>query len=345
MANRRGRRPKSTLIPIPVGPSDRAIEDLLSPAERRKTVTCPLCSQPVPEIPGHLAAEHQTVTLEEFQQSYPDAPLEPVEVKKARERASKQRLEVSDEEGEAHPCGFDGALLEKSLKGEERTYYRRDIQNLLRRGYEPGYEVAAVAHSMTLARRVRLDVEEARVKSGGAVYQSEMLSLATDLEAKIEKGIAALERARRARIMEEGEDPVAALDREQRTAEEWIMSRIGELAERCPGCGLILTPPALPHWAFEPTRNAQGVTYYPVWSAELWKLVIDRTIPLWVMAYTLRTAPEGLLFTARRKHIDWPTWIEIEWEEQQLRTRLVADDRATPVSVELARMGGTHGSG
>jgi hypothetical protein len=298
---------------------------------------CPLCSQPVPEIPGHLEREHQTVTLEEFQRSYPDALLEPQEIKKARDRAIKQRLEVSDVEGAEHPCGFDGALFEKSLKEEERTHYRRDVENLLNRGYEPGYEVAAVAHSMTLARRVRLDVEAQRNKAGGAVYASEMLSLATELESKIEKGIAALERARKSRIMEEGADPVAALEKEQRQAEEWVLSRIGEFSERCPSCGLVLTPPALPHWAFEPTKNSQGVVYYPVWSAELWRLVLDRTLPLWAMAYTLRTSPEGLLHTARRKHIEWPTWIEIEWEEQQLRTRLVADDRALPVVVDTAR--------
>ncbi len=345
MSSRRGRPPKKPLVPIPVGPSDRAVEDLLPPSERAKTVLCPLCSQPVPEIPGHLEAEHPTVRLEDFQQSYPDAPLEPPEIKKARERAVKQRLEVTEEEGTAHPCGFDGALFEKSLKEEERRHYRRDIENLLRRGYGPGYEVAAVAHSMTLARRTRLDVEQARTRAGGAVYQSEMLSLATDLEAKIEKGIVALERARRARILEEGEDPIAALDREQRLAEEWVLAQIGEFAERCPGCGLVLTPPALPHWAFEPTKNAQGVVYYPVWSAELWKLVLNRTIPLWIMAYTLRTSPEGLLFTARRKKIEWPTWIEIEWEEQQLRTRLVADDRALPVPNEPVRTGGSNGTG
>jgi hypothetical protein len=337
MSTRRGRRPKSSLVPIPVGPSDRAVEDLLPTSERAKTVMCPLCSQPVPEIPSHLEAEHPTVRLEDFQRSYPDAPLEPPEVKKARDRASKLRLEVSEEEGAAHPCGVDGALFEKSLKEEERSYYRRDIENLLRRGYAPGYEVAAVAHSMTLARRVRLDVEAARGKAGGAVYQSEMLSFATDLEGKIEKGIAALERARRSRMQEEGENPVAVLDREQKLAEEWVESRIGEFAERCPGCGVILTPPALPHWAFEPVKNAQGVVYYPVWSSELWKLVLHRVIPLWVMAYTLRTSPEGLLFTARRKRIDWPTWIEMEWEEKELRTRLVADDRAVPVVLDPVR--------
>ena len=343
-APRRGRPPKQPLVPIPVGPSDRAVEDLLRSSERINTVLCPLCAQPVAEIPGHLEREHPTVTLEEFQHNYPDQPLEPVEIKKARERATRQRLEVTDAEVEAHPCGSDGALFEKNLKEEERVHFRRDIENLLRRGYEPGYEMAAVAHSMTLARRARFDVEMQRGKAGGAVYQSEMLDLATTLESKIEKGIAALERARRARILEDGEDPVMALDREQRLAEEWVLSRIGELADRCPGCGVVLTPPALPHWAFEPTKNAQGVVYYPVWSPELWGLVVTREIPLWIMAYVLRTSPEGLQHTARRKRIEWPTWIEMDWEEQELRKKLLGDDRAQPVIVDIARTGGSNGT-
>lgn len=336
----RGRPPKQPERDPAAITGQTAVSALLPPPDKG-LVACVICQDGVKSIPAHLLDAHPTIRLEEYRAAYPTAPLEHEKVRRDRQEAKRQAITVTEREAADHPCGTDGAMLEKNLAEEERPHFRRDCLTLLARGYLAGYEVAAVAHTMTLARRARLDIEATRAGAEGNVYQSETLDLLKELEAKLEKGLQQLERARIQRNAESGENPLAALEAEQRLAEDWVRANIGEFAERCPGCGQMLTPPALPHWAFEPAKNDQGVQYWPVWSGELWKLVVKREIPLWIMAYTLRTSPEGLRFTARRKGVAWPSWIELGWEEQQLRARLVEDDRVTPT--ELARQGESHG--
>lgn len=331
MSRRRGRPPQAPPAPpVPVTGGDRAIEELIPASERAGMVVCLVCDTAVPSIGPHLAAVHKTMRLEDYTLRFPEAPLEPEGAKEQRRAARAKRMTATDDEIAAHPCGADGIILEKAIAREERVQFRRDCQDLLKRGFVGNYEIASLAHTMILARRARLQIEQVRDEAEGEVYQSQITEFLKDLEGKIEKGLKALETTRSQRLKDTAENPLAALEEELQRAEDWIREHIGEFAERCPGCGQPLTPPALPHWAFEPVKNDQGVLYWPVWSEELWKLVLERTIPLWVMAYTLRTSPEGLKFTARRKKLEWPAWIDVVWEERELRTRLLADDKAAP---------------
>lgn len=333
---RRGRPPKIPL-PLPANATDSAVDELMGAQDRTKVVICCLCNKGVPSIPRHLEQEHFTVRVEDYQAQFPTALLEPAAVKEERKERRRQAITVTEREIANHPCGADGAIIEKNLAKEEQSLYRNDCAALIKRGYQAGHELASVAHAMTLARRLRLDIETTRADTEGQVYRSDAFDLLKDLEARIEKGIQSLEKARTTRMNEAQENPLAAMEEEMAGAEAWVQEHIGEFNERCPGCGQILTPPALPHWAFEPVKNDQGVLYWPVWSQELWKLVTAREIPLWQMCYVLRTSPEGLRFTARRKGVDWPGWIQMEWEEQQLRTRLLADDRGAPIALDPAR--------
>jgi hypothetical protein len=304
------------------------------------TVACILCEEAVKSIQEHLAAKHPTVRFDEYQQRYPTAKVVGEELETER-----QMIAVSADEIAEHPCGRDGVLIEKTLDEAERPHYRADCIALIEMGYDPGYDVAGQAHLMTMGRRARISLEATREQSKGQLHASQTLDLMNDIDDRINKGRQALEKLRLSRTKESLEDPALALEAQGRAAEEWVRGHIGELQVRCPGCTMMLTAPALPHWAFEASKDDHGNVYWPVWSRELWMLVVDRTIALWVMAYTLRTSPEGLRLTARRRREEWPSWIEIEWEEQQLRARLLRDDRAyiPPNLVSNARKGETNG--
>lgn len=301
------------------------------------TVQCALCSKAVKSIPDHLREEHPTVRPEDYQEQYPSLPMEGEE-----DEDTRLMITVTEEEAAAHPCGRDGVLIEKSLSEAERPLFVADVQDLIRSGFEAGYEVAALAHLMTMARRVRISIEAIRAESKGQLYASDRLDLLHDLEDKIGKMRSNMEKVRSTRLKEFQEDPTTALEDELRSVEAFIQSKIGEFQEQCPGCGQMLTAPALPHWAYEQSKDERGNPYWPVWSPELWVLVKDRIIPLWQMAYILRTSPEGLRLTAQRRAEEWPSWIEIEREEQQLRTKLLADDRAY-VPKDEARKGEDNG--
>jgi len=314
---RRGRPSKVT--PVEPGAASSTYEALY-PADR-STVQCILCQEQVPDIAGHLPLMHPTVRLEEYRLQYPAAPIVG-EIKETPDRV----VSISRAEAEAHPGGREAALVEKTLDTRERRAYRADVENLIEQGHKPSYQVASAAYLMTLARRLRLGIEITRGRTGGEIFAGQALDTLHDVEAKISRAIQDLEKIRAQRVLEAGEDPLAVLESELDQAEDFVRAHIGEFQERCPRCGEILTVPALPHWAFEPFVTKENEKVWPVWSRELWKLVAARELPLWVMCYALRTSPEGIQYTAKRRGEPWPEGISMDEEERMLRQRLLADD-------------------
>jgi hypothetical protein len=286
-------------------------------------VECQLCHEEVTSVASHLQQKHPTVRLVEYQEMFKSAPIVG-EVNPAKEPA--RELTVTPEEATEHPGGREAAMKEKTLDERERSAYRSDVVALLDQGHKPSHQVASVAYLMTLSRRVQLSIEATREVTKGELYHSEALETFHDLEAKIGRGIQDLEKIRAQRVDEAGEDPLAVVEYELEGAEAWVQAHIGEFQFRCPGCGDMLTVPALPHWAFEPLRTDQGVVW-PVWSPEMWKLVLSAELSLAKMAYMLRTSPEGLKYTAARRGEPWPDDMDVAEAEIELRARLLADDR------------------
>lgn len=220
-----------------------------------------------------------------------------------------------------NPFGLEAQAVEDTVAGVDRPLYRRQIEQLLSRGYLPSLELAEAAYTMLQIYRIRLTMEEARSENQPVIKQT--MDAFQDYQATLRSQIAGLEK-RQAAISEA--DP----NRELLQAEEYIQTHLGEFEHRCPAprCGQLLTVPALPHWAFAPIYpNGSAQPEWMVWSPELWALVCDRTISLWVMAYVLRTSPEGLRTTAERRGEAWPPFIDLITEEQALGIRLRAIDR------------------
>lgn len=220
---------------------------------------------------------------------------------------------VSDE----NPGGIEAQAIEETVAPQDRHAYRRHIQILLARGYSPSLELAETGYTLLRIQRLRATIEEARAAETDTTKQTwEALQvLESSLQAQL-KGLDARQKS------------IATVDpdRELRAAELFVQEHLGEFTERCPSCAAILTVPALPHWAYAPVSTEQGPVPM-VWSPELWALVMDRTISLWVMAFTLRTSPEALHVTCLRRGELWPEWIDIEAEEAALAVRLTAMDR------------------
>jgi hypothetical protein len=348
MAPRRGRPP---IIPTVVPPrheesdQDNPVSALYPPL--LDTVQCVLCEDMVPDVAAHLKSIHPLVHIDEYREQYPTAPL----VGQASDDPvleAARVIKVSSKEAESHPGGREGALIEKTLDQRERTGFRADVQALVESGHKAGYQVAAVAYWQTLARRTRLMVEHVRMQSKGALYHGEQVETLADLEEKISKGIAALEKIRVQRTKEAGDDPLGVVEKELDEAEAFVRGRIGEHQSRCPSCTQPLLVPELPHWAFTASKDERGELYWPVWSPELWLLYRAGVIALWMVAYTLRTSPEGLRYTAQRRDEEWPK-VDIDLEEALLREQLLADDRVVrqtllPVLPETQRQKENHAS-
>lgn len=336
MPKARGRPP---IIPPKPADPPAAISALWPPD--KTSVPCELCQEPVQSIAAHLRLKHPVVHLEDYTAQFPSAPLEG-EIDPTKEAA--RAVTVTAEEIAGHPGGRDAALTEKLLEERERSAYRSDVLGLLEQGHTASYQVAAVAYWMTLARRTRMQIENVRGKTGGEIYHGEAVDTLHDLDGKISRVIGELEKIRAQRLREDTENQLAAIQHELGSAESWVQEHIGEFQERCPGCGQMLLPPALPHWAFEPLRTEHGDVLWPVWSRELWSMVLSGDLELWQMAYILRTSPEGLKYTAGRRGDAWPEHLDVAGAEITLRARLNMDDRTYKQELRpIVGEGGSNG--
>ncbi len=222
---------------------------------------------------------------------------------------------------DANPGGPEAQSVEETIVEQERPAYRRQVEQLLARGYAPGLELAEAAYTGLQILRLRTKLEENRANNQPTTVQEARAM--GDLQATQRSQMVQLDR----RMQSQG-DP----DHDLRAAEDWIREHLGEFASRCSGCGMILTPtnggaPALPHWALASIDRPNQPKEWMVWSQDLWELVLDGTISLWVMALTLRCSPEALKITAERRGMPWPEAIDLEAEETALAIRLQAVDR------------------
>lgn len=311
------------------------------PPISRNTIPCMWCQAQVTDIGEHIRERHEGQTLSDYAKQYPRALL----IVNPTKPTPPEDLSVTVTAAEAkrHPGGRHGAIFEKQLDPRDRKAYRDDIVALIKEeGFPAGYEIACLAYSQTLARRFRMINEQNRAKSNGQIIDTSI----QDQLGKVEKTVAemrkTLEASKRARLelerQTQDDDPLQVVEQTLSEAEAWVRANVGEFVEQCPNpsCGQMLTPPGLPHWAFEPLMTESG-RQYPVWSTEAWTLVMRRELRLAHMSFILRTSPEGLKMTAELRGERWPEWIMMEEEENILRRYLnEADDAALMLPARTA---------
>lgn len=314
----------------------RAYSELFQGAPPRKTIPCLWCGVETLDVGVHIEEAHPKRTLADYVKDFKTARLLPDQAEpKAPTTPTppEQTITVTSKEAKRHPGGRDAALLEKQLDPRDRKAYRDDVDALIAKGYPPSYTVASVAYNMTLARRYRMAAEEVRSRQrdvkGQVVVDTSIQDQLQKVEVKIQDSLKVLEAAR-ATAAEEARklaaaDPLALINDTLLDAERWVRENIGELVDSCPGCGQMLSPPALPHWAFQPLQTESG-REWPVWSTEGFELVRRREMRLSQLCLMLRTSPEGLKMTAERRGETWPDFIILEQEERDLRRYLNAAD-------------------
>lgn len=301
---------------------------------------CKICGENLQGmlVADHLKDKHPTIKIELYLQEYPEGmplpeiiPSEPFDIEDQPRFSEPPNIlpMVSDAEAAEHPGGREAAQIEKTIEEQERKAYREDVVALISNGYPPSFEVATTAYNMLQVRRVRSTIEAARTASGERYVDTDYLDLLAALENRVREGIKLLEKIRIETLkLSPEEDPSKIIATELAEAEKWIQRHIGEFTERCGKCGELITPPNLPHWAYEKIETTHGPAW-PVWSRELWQLVRENVIEPWVMAYILRTSIEGLKQTCERRGDTWPSEIDVITQENLLGERLLQDNKKT----------------
>jgi len=101
-------------------------------------------------------------------------------------------------------------------------------------------------------------------------------------------------------------------------AVKFVKENVGMFAITCAKCNTVIMADGGPHWALY-TDEIDGTKYIFIWSKELWRLVLQKTIPVSIMAFILKTSIVGLQFTCKQRGEKWPEEISIEDEEVALK--------------------------
>lgn len=326
------RKPSQPPPAAPTPPPQNVAEGLqaLYPSDKTN-VACQICRKRVPDIAYHLTREHPKIDLAEYVAEFPAAPLQGEAPPKAPDTKALMAA-VSKREAEKHPGGREGVVMERPLPEDERAMFRDNIRALVDKGYDDMHLICSAAYYQIISQRQRIEIEKARIKSGGTVRPVAEQAAHDEAEENIRVILRDLEKNRQARQPTEGVDVLAIHEREMIEAENWVRSVQGEFQAACPNCHAMLQPPNLPHWAYDKIETERG-TEWPVWSPELWRMLQAGKLELWQMAYALRCSPEGLSITAKRRGEAWPNAIDLEAEERKLRVVLEEQDRPQVAAV------------
>ena len=299
-------------------------------------IVCGICDVLIEDtLQAHLERNHVEWTVQAYEERFNTIPP-PQRGAPRIEVEARPRVEVTEREIEEHPGGREGAMVEKQIPEQERPLFREDILSLAKQyglSLPVSFQAVQLAHLMLMARRCRAEIEAIRATSDGRVWDNNLQEQLKEWNAQINATLRDLEKVRKDRPPDY-ENPITIIQDNRRQAEIFVKQRLGELKEVCPECGCVINLPALPHWAFAPIQTQRG-TQWMVWSQELWWLVLKGQIRLWQMAMTLRTSPEFIQITARRRGEEWPMDIDIEIEEALLRVAINARESEIRLDMEL----------
>jgi hypothetical protein len=117
-------------------------------------------------------------------------------------------------------------------------------------------------------------------------------------------------------------DVVDLFSKTMKDAENFVKENIGEHTFRCNNCGTIVQADGLPHYAIMTETDDNKDKIYHIYSKEAAHLVKNGVIPLHVMAFILRTSPEGIIYTMKQRGEDPKTILSktnsLKEEEEKL---------------------------
>lgn len=117
------------------------------------------------------------------------------------------------------------------------------------------------------------------------------------------------------------EDVFSLHDETMKLAERDIEAHAGEHTFMCQQCGSVVDTQGLEHWAIRTTVRPGDSPIYHVFSPEMWELVRMGVMPIYVMAFCLRTSIEWVLITAKVRKEAWLPHLDekqLEAEEKKL---------------------------
>jgi hypothetical protein len=253
--------------------------------------------------------EYQDKIIDGFAKSPEVIAKEAELVNFAKEKIKGVSDELPEEFNVKH-IGDLSYLLEifssKYDKYHSLDYLQKTRDSLLEDGYSDGSMLNEFLFWSTMSRKMQIIYQRMHAKlnrkKGVNEDDAENLSFLKEMRA-VSGQVSSLQNSldgaldKRKKI----KDVVDLHDETMHAAEEFIKTHIGEYTFRCKKCGTIVNSQGLPHFAITTELDDKGEVVYYVFSPELWFLFRKKLVPLHVVAFILRTSPEGVVLTAEQR--------------------------------------------
>jgi len=188
-------------------------------------------------------------------------------------------------------------------KYKSKEYLIKTREELLKTGYADGPALNEYLYWTTISRRLHITYQETHinlVNIGGISREDvEFLKRMTAVSGIVSKLQETLENARIKK--EKSSDVVDLFTDTMKEANAFIKKNTGEFSLRCKQCGTIIQSDGMPYFSINTDMDKEGNKIYHIFSPEAAYLVKNKIIPLHIMAFILRTSPEGILYTAKER--------------------------------------------
>jgi len=204
-------------------------------------------------------------------------------------------------------------------KYKSKEYLNKTKKKLLKDGYIDGPMLNEYLFWGTISRRLKIlyqgnYAKVEKVNENVALLKN--MGLVTDRVSKLLADLDA-SKARREKVT----DIVDIFEKTMDRANEFVKKNIGEFSFRCDKCGAILQTDGAPHHAIMTEKNEKDENVYYIYSPELAYLVKKKIIPLHLMAFILRTSPEGIMFTAKARGETDDEFLNIPINEEEVKLK------------------------
>ena len=246
-----------------------------------------------------------------------------------RARAKDALKEVTDvpEEFDMSKIGDIDFLLsifaEQFDNFKSLQYLLKMRETLTKRGYPETPILNEYLFWTTISRRLQIEYQIIHVRnSKQGRIEAEPLGMLKVMKSVTEQ-ITALQKALN-ETLDKFEKISGIADLHQETLddiEKFVHEHIGEFSFKCNECGTVVSTNGLPHWAIEVVTDPKGEKVHLIFSPELWYLVKNKLLPIYVMAFVLRTSIEGVLITAKKRGEKIPKFSKDHIVEQENKSK------------------------
>jgi len=248
---------------------------------------------------------------------FPDLEDFKFQVEKEKVKRKRKKEEVKKIKPPLEGLKGDSAYFSQVFDKKDLQFFEKVKAKWSSQGVPDSPDLNEYCFLATINRRLHYLYEQKRKILGEETDPElvQLLNKITENSTKLAKLSDTL--VKHSQLFRGGKDIVGFFREMIDEAKDYIKKHAAEIPFKAPD-GTIIDSRGLHFWGIYQKENPQKIKEYFVFSEELYHLVRKKYIPLWVMAFALRTSVQGLMWTFTKMGLDKPE-VDLAKEEEMLK--------------------------